>query len=54
MIDSLFEILDVNNDGAISRSDLHVAAKRMGWHWDEAPIFALLDLLTIPEPIRKN
>jgi hypothetical protein len=29
MIDSLFEILDVNNDGAISRSDLHVAAKRI-------------------------
>ena len=54
MIDSLFEILDVNNDGAISRSDLHVAAKRMGWHWDEAPIFALLDLLTIPGPIRKH
>jgi hypothetical protein len=54
MIDSLFEILDVNNDGAISRSDLHIAAKRLGWHWYEAPIFALLDLLTIPGPIRKN
>jgi hypothetical protein len=54
MIDSLFEILDVTHDGAISRSDLHVAAKRMGWHWDEAPIFALLDLLTIPGPIRKH
>ena len=54
MIDSLFEILDVNNDGAISRSDLHIAAKRLGWHWDEAPLFALLDLLTIPGPIRKN
>jgi len=54
MIDSLFEILDVNNDGAISRSDLHIASKRLGWHWDEAPIFALIDLLTITEPIRKN
>jgi nicotinamidase-related amidase len=54
MIDSLFEILDVNNDGAISRSDLHIAAKRLGWHWYEAPIFALIDLLTISEPIRKN
>ncbi len=54
MIDSLFEILDVNNDGAISRSDLHLAAKRLGWHWYEAPIFALIDLLTISEPIRKN
>jgi len=54
MTESLFEILDVNNDGAISRSDLHTAAKRMRWHWDEAPIFALLDLLTITDPIRKN
>jgi nicotinamidase-related amidase len=54
MIDSLFEILDVTHDGAISRSDLHLAAKRMGWHWDEAPIFALLDLLTIPGPMRKH
>ena len=54
MIDSLFEILDVNNDGAISRSDLHIAAKRLGWHWYEAPIFALIDLLTIPGPIRKH
>ena len=54
MIDSLFEILDVTNDGAISRSDLHLSAKRMGWHWAEAPIYALLDLLTIKEPIRKN
>ena len=54
MIESLFEKLDVTNDGAISRSDLHRAARRMGWYWAEAPIFALLDLLTINEPIRKN
>ena len=54
MINSLFEILDVTNDGAISRSDLHRAALRMGWNWAEAPIFALLDLLTIREPIRRN
>jgi len=51
---SLFEILDLNNDGEISRSELHTAAERMGWHWHEAPIFALLDLLTIPKPIPKN
>ena len=54
MINPLFEILDVTNDGAISRSDLHRAAKRMGWHWAEAPIFALLDLLTVEKPIRKD
>ena len=28
--------------------------KRLGWHWYEAPIFALFDLLTIPGPIRKH
>jgi nicotinamidase-related amidase len=54
MMDSLFEILDVTNDGAISRSDLHQVAKRMGWHWAEAPFFALLDLLTINNPIPKK
>ena len=53
-MDSLFEILDVTNDGAISRSDLDQAAKRMGWHWAEAPFFALLDLLTINNPIPKK
>ena len=49
--DSLFERLDLNKDGRVSKSELHTAAKRMGWHWQEAPIFALLDLLTISEPI---
>jgi nicotinamidase-related amidase len=52
--DSLFERLDLNKDGRVSRSELHTAAVRMGWHWQEAPIFALLDLLTISEPITKK
>ena len=54
MADALFKLLDLNNDGRVSRSELHTAAERMGWHWQEAPIFALLDLLTIPEPITKK
>ena len=54
MIDSLFEILDLNNGGVISRSELHRAAKRLGWDWYEAPIFALLDLLTIGKPLSRN
>ena len=54
MTDTLFKLLDLNNDGCVSRSELHTAAKRMGWHWQEAPIFALLDLLTILEPISKK
>ena len=52
--DSLFERLDLNKDGRVSRSELHTAAERMGWHWQEAPIFALLDLLTISEPITQK
>ncbi len=54
MRDSLFEILDLDDDGEISRSELHKAAELMGWHWYEAPIFALLDLLTISGPIIKD
>ena len=54
MTDTLFKLLDLNNDGCVSRSELHTAAKRMGWHWKEAPIFALFNLLTIPEPITKK
>jgi hypothetical protein len=49
--DSLFDQLDLNHDGHVSRSELHAAATRLGWHWSEAPILALLDLLTIPKPI---
>lgn len=52
--DSIFVRLDLNKDGHVSRSELHTAAERMGWHWQEAPFFALLDLLTISEPISKK
>jgi hypothetical protein len=54
MRDSLFEILDLDNDGQISRAELHKAAEFMGWHWYEAPVFALLDLMTISGPIAKD
>jgi hypothetical protein len=49
--DSLFDLLDLNHDGSVSRAELHAAAARLGWHWREAPILALLDLLTIHDPI---
>jgi hypothetical protein len=52
--DSLFDLLDIDHDGHISRSELHSAAKRLGWHWHEAPILALLDLLTLREPIPRQ
>ena len=48
---TLFEKLDLDRDGRLSRSELYDAAIQLGWHWPEAPFFALLDLLTIPKPI---
>jgi hypothetical protein len=54
MPERLFEILDLNRDGELSRSEIHKAAKGLGWHWREAPIFALFDLLTILKPISKD
>ncbi len=47
----LFNILDLNKNGELSRSELHESAQRMGWHWNEAPVFAVLDLLTILKPV---
>ncbi len=51
---ALFNILDVNKDDELSRAELHIAAKRLGWHWHEAPILAVLDLLTILKPVPRK
>ena len=53
-LSELFNILDLNKNGELSRSELHESAQRMGWHWNEAPILAVLDLFTVLEPISKN
>ena len=53
-LSELFDILDLNKDGELSRSELHITAQRMGWHWHEAPILAVLDLLTILKPVPRN
>ena len=53
-INKLFKTLDLDGDGELSRSELHVAAKRLGWHWREAPILAVLDLLTILKPLPRR
>jgi nicotinamidase-related amidase len=50
----LFDHLDLNCDDRLDRSELHRAARRYGWHWHEAPLFALLDLFSIPAPISKQ
>ena len=53
-LSELFNILDLDNNGELSRSELHEAAQRLGWHWREAPVLAVLDLLTTLNPISKN
>jgi len=50
----LFNILDLNKNGELSRSELHESAQRMGWHWNEAPVFAVLDLLTVLKPVSRD
>jgi len=46
-----FEQLDGDQDGLVSRQDLHLAARRLGWHWREAPLYAVLDLLSLDRPL---
>ncbi len=50
----LFDILDLNKNGVLSRLELHEAALCMGWHWREAPVFAVLDLFTAAKPMSRD
>jgi nicotinamidase-related amidase len=52
-IDELFRALDLEEDGELSRAELHRAARRLGWHWPEAPLHAVLDLLTLQRPLSR-
>ena len=53
-IEELFDLLDVNRDKELSRAELHQGAQRLGWHWYQAPLYAVLDLLTIRSPLSKS
>jgi len=53
-INDLFDMLDADEDGELSRAELHRAAGRLGWHWREAPFFAVFDLLTLREPVSRS
>jgi hypothetical protein len=45
--DELFDALDLDRDGELSRRDLRTAARHLEWHWPQAPLYAVLDFLTI-------
>jgi hypothetical protein len=53
-IEELFNLLDVNRDKELSRTGLRQAAQNLGWHWYHAPLYAVLDLLTICSPLSKS
>ncbi len=46
-VDEFFDALDLDADGRLSRADLGAAARRLGWGWPEAPLYAALDFLTV-------
>jgi hypothetical protein len=52
--DVLFRELDMDGDGKLSRDDLHLAALHSGWQWQQASLFALLDLMTLRAPIDED
>jgi len=54
ILSELFNSLDLDKDGELSRSELHESARRMGWHWKEAPVLAVLDLFAVLKPISRN
>ena len=52
--DVLFDSLDLDGDGILSRGDVQWAARQFGWQWQQASIFAFLDLMTVRSPLDKE
>lgn len=52
--DELFEALDADADGRLSRDDLLESALNLRWHWHQAPLFAVLDRFTVEESLSKD
>lgn len=52
-VDKLFEALDIGADGMIDRRDLQVGAHRLGWRWPQAPLYAILDRLTVGDSLSR-
>ncbi len=43
----LFDALDLDRDGRLTREELFRAAVELGWRWQQAHLYALLDFMTI-------
>ena len=52
--EELFDELDLDGDGMLSRQELHYVACHFGWGWQQATIYALLDFMTIRAPLAKE
>jgi hypothetical protein len=52
--DDLFNTLDLDADGELWCDDLRRAAKLLGWHWQQAPLFGVLHALTLRQPLRRD
>jgi hypothetical protein len=50
----LFNALDLDADGKLSGGDLRAATKLLGWHWPEAPLYAVLHALTLRQPLPRD
>lgn len=52
--EKLFHDLDLDDDGFLTRDELHEAARRLGWGWSAAPILAVLDRLTLEAKLSRD
>ncbi len=50
----LFELLDLEKDGLLTRRELRAAADFLGWGWNEAPLYAVLDLFSLFAPLSRE
>jgi hypothetical protein len=52
--EELFNELDLDGDGMLSRQELHWVACQYGWDWRQASVYALLDFMTVRAPLSKE
>ena len=50
----LFDELDFDGDGRLTREEIHHAARHFGWQWQQASLFAFLDYMTIRAPLERD